>query len=53
MFHKIIVLYWMCTQCNCIRPEYPEEEMEEENIVEDDSELTLNKVEDNIFGVGH
>ncbi|KAH3699822.1 hypothetical protein DPMN_074784, partial [Dreissena polymorpha] len=33
------------------RPEYPEEEMEEENIVEDDAELTLNKVEDNIFGV--
>jgi estrogen-related receptor beta like 1 len=35
----------------CYRPEYPEEELEEENIVEDDAELTLNKVEDNIFGV--
>jgi len=35
------------------RPEYPEEEMEEENIVEDDAELTLNKVEDNVFGVSH
>lgn len=34
------------------RPEYPEEELEEENIVEDDAELTLNKVEDNIFGGG-
>ncbi|WAR06155.1 IFT57-like protein [Mya arenaria] len=34
------------------KPEYPEEEMEEENIVEDDAELTLNKVEDNIFGAG-
>lgn len=33
------------------RPEYPEEELEEENIVEDDAELTLNKVEDNVFGV--
>ncbi|XP_053408903.1 intraflagellar transport protein 57 homolog isoform X1 [Mercenaria mercenaria] len=33
------------------RPEYPEEELEEENIVEDDAELTLNKVEDNIFGM--
>lgn len=32
------------------RPEYPEEELEEENIIEDDAELTLNKVEDNIFG---
>ena len=27
--------------------------MEEENIVEDDAELTLNKVEDNVFGVSH
>ncbi|CAG5136773.1 unnamed protein product [Candidula unifasciata] len=27
------------------RPQYPEEEMEEENIVEDDSELTLNEIE--------
>ena len=34
------------------RPEYPEEELEEENIIEDDAELTLNKVDDNIFGVG-
>ena len=33
------------------RPEYPEEELEEENIIEDDAELTLNKVDDNIFGV--
>ncbi|KAK3107866.1 hypothetical protein FSP39_023899, partial [Pinctada imbricata] len=31
------------------RPEYPEEEMDEENIVEDDAELTLNDVEKNIF----
>lgn len=27
------------------RPSYPEEEMDEENIVEDDSELTLNEIE--------
>lgn len=27
------------------RPQYPEEEMDEENIVEDDSELTLNEIE--------
>lgn len=38
---------WICVY----RPEYPEEEMDEENIVEDDAELTLNKVEDNTFGV--
>lgn len=35
------------------RPEYPEEELEEENIIEDDAELTLNKVDDNIFGMGN
>ncbi|XP_067675036.1 intraflagellar transport protein 57 homolog [Haliotis asinina] len=35
------------------RPSYPEEEMEEENVIEDeDAELTLNKVEDPIFGGG-
>ena len=33
------------------RPEYPEEELEEENIIEDDAELTLNKVDDTVFGV--
>ena len=27
------------------RPEYPEEEVEEENIVDDDSELTLGEIE--------
>ena len=27
------------------RPEYPEEETEEENFVEDDSELQLNEIE--------
>ncbi|XP_005103543.1 intraflagellar transport protein 57 homolog [Aplysia californica] len=27
------------------KPQYPEEEMDEENIVEDDSELTLNEIE--------
>ena len=30
------------------RPVYPEEEMDEENVVEDESELTLNKMEDDI-----
>ena len=34
-----------------LRPEYPEEELEEENIIEDDAELTLNKVDDTLFGV--
>ncbi|XP_071095047.1 intraflagellar transport protein 57 homolog [Haliotis cracherodii] len=35
------------------RPSYPEEEMEEENVIEDeDAELTLNKVEDPMFGGG-
>ncbi|KAL3884532.1 hypothetical protein ACJMK2_024666, partial [Sinanodonta woodiana] len=31
------------------RPDYPEEEMEEETVVEDDAELTLNKVEESPF----
>ena len=40
--------------CFCFslcRPEYPEEELEEENIIEDDAELTVNKVDDTVFGV--
>ena len=31
------------------RPVYPEEEMDEENIIDDDAELTLNKVEDDVI----
>lgn len=34
------------------RPQYPEEEMDEENIVEDDSELTLNEIEKSM-AIGH
>uniref|UniRef100_A0A0B7A0J5 Intraflagellar transport protein 57 homolog n=1 Tax=Arion vulgaris TaxID=1028688 RepID=A0A0B7A0J5_9EUPU len=34
-----------CTSFTWRRPQYPEEEMEEENIVEDDSELMLNEIE--------
>ena len=32
-------------------PMYPEEEMDEENIIDDDTELTLNKVEDEVMMV--
>ena len=32
-----------------IRPTYPEEELDEENIIEDDSELNLNKVEEEMM----
>lgn len=33
------------------RPEYPEEEMDEENIVDDDSELTLGEIEKTMMQV--
>jgi hypothetical protein len=33
------------------RPEYPEEEVEEENIVDDDSELTLGEIEKTMMQV--
>lgn len=36
---------------NLYSPEYPEEEMDEENIVEDDAELTLNEVEKTMMQV--
>ena len=31
------------------RPIYPEEELDEENIIEDDSELNLNKMEEEMM----
>ena len=35
---------------SCVfRPTYPEEELDEENIIEDDSELNLNKVEEEMM----
>lgn len=34
---------------NWDKPDYPQEELEEENVVEDDAELTLNEVEKSIF----
>lgn len=32
-----------------IRPEYPEEEVEEDNVIEDEAELNLNKVEEEMM----
>jgi len=40
------------TSFSWARPQYPEEEMDEENIVEDDSELTLNEIE-KTMAIGH
>ena len=36
--------------CPVFRPRYPHEETEEETVIDDDAELTLNKVEEEDIG---
>lgn len=40
---------WFKLNCVNFRPVYPAEEMEEEALIEDDAELTLNKLHDELI----